>query len=65
MQTIPLQAVQIQLPSCDRNFELSISCRTRYFVLPYPATQDPSVQPDEGIIAQYITILAIRQRILR
>lgn len=63
IECVPLDSLHIQLPCNERNFNLSIPCKTRK--LHRNITPDAWV-PDntEGLFTQVVTLLIIRKKVM-
>lgn len=65
-QALPSDSLHIQLPTTERNFNLSISCKCPRLILSVEGRIEASpLSPNVGLLGHYVTIMAIRRRILQ
>lgn len=64
--SLPSDSLHIQLPTTERNFNLSISCKCPQLTLSVEGRIEASpLHPNVGLLGHYITVMAIRRRILQ
>ncbi|ORY84129.1 hypothetical protein BCR35DRAFT_303194 [Leucosporidium creatinivorum] len=64
--SLPSDSLHIQLPTTERNFNLSIACKCPQLTLSVEGRIEASpLAPNVGLLGHYITVMAIRRRILQ
>jgi len=65
-QALPSESLHIQLPTTERNFNFSIGCKCPQLTLSVEGRIEASpLAPNVGLLGHYITVMAIRRRILQ